>query len=496
MNRFAFVLSILVLLACCLPTYAVWPPAIRLTDGPNENINPDIFVPDQPIPADTMVLVWQRSRPGGWDIYSRRNGDGTSWTPPQLVSSLPDSNLTPAIAAYNRYRYCVWVNCHGDSQNVLCSRWTNGAWAVPVNLTMDTFSNAEPTVWCSEYHDSVAVAWVSLRNGHCNLYSRFYDGTSWSPVIPVIQDSGDNRLPRLDRYMDRTNNTRFYLAWQNETGGNYKIMVSRFISGAWTPPQAVTNGAQADIQPQIVKGLRCYSQYAIDIVWASDTLGQFDIYGTTPESLSGRERITSHDSSDSEPSALDHSCFSGQQTALSHPILTAWTSHRDGNPNIYAELRLIGQERVDSSPAEDRHPTVSAILSLNGWYFYEWVIWQSNRDGNWNLYGSYQMISSGGVESGNPGIVSKGETKMISPVPFRPPGRMTLFYPGPNSDISFKFYDLQGRVVGSCTAEKKSPDQYELTWDGRNQQGHALPSGLYFLKPEGTSALFRIVLLR
>jgi flagellar hook assembly protein FlgD len=73
---------------------------------------------------------------------------------------------------------------------------------------------------------------------------------------------------------------------------------------------------------------------------------------------------------------------------------------------------------------------------------------------------------------------------------------MTLFYPGSRSDISFRFYDLQGRVVGVRKAERKAPGQYELTWDGRNQQGYALPSGLYFLKPEVTSALFRIVLLR
>jgi len=492
MKRCALILT---LLALASTSFAVWPTAVRLTDGPNENINPDIFVVDQPVPWDSLILVWQRSRPGGWDIYSRRNGGGSTWSAPQLVSSLPDSNLTPSVAACNPIRYCVWVNCHGDSQNILCSRWTNGTWATPVYLTQDTFQNAEPTVRCPYYIDSVAVAWASFRNGHWNLYSRFYNGTSWSPIIPVIQDSGNNRLPHLGSYWNRSNRRLLYLAWQNEDVGNRNIWISRFVGGVWTAPQRITHGSQTDHQPSTVKGFSANSYDLVDILWSSDSLGNFEIIGANPDS-SARERFTSHDSSDSEPSALDHSCFSGQQTALSHPILTAWTSHRDGNPNIYAELRLIGQERVDSSPAEDRHPTVSAILSLNGWYFYEWVIWQSNRDGNWNLYGSYQMISSGGVESGDPEIGSKGETTMISPVPFRPPGRMTLFYPGSRSDIAFRFYDLQGRVVGLCRAEKKAPGQYELSWDGRNQQGHALPSGLYFLKPEGTSALYRIVLLR
>ena len=495
MIRYVSVLSCVVLLFLCLPALAVWPPwppAIRLTDGPNENINPDIFVPDQGIPMDTMVLVWQRSRPGGWDIYSRKNGDGGTWLPPQLVSSLPDSNLTPAIAAYNRYRYCVWVNCHGDSQNILCSRWTNGAWATPVNLTQDTFPNAEPTVRCTWDYDSVAVAWAGYRNGHWNLYSRFYDGTSWSPIIPVIQDSGNNRFPHVSTYWywERpTYKRHLYLVWQSDVDGDWNILVSRFVGGAWTTPQQVTSGSQADIQPATVKG----SRSPIDIVWASDSLANQEVFGAPMDSLTARERFTAHDSSDSEPSALNHGFVSAPKS-LGHPVLTAWTSRRDGNPNIYAELPLVGQDCVDTNRADDRHPTVAAIGRVA--VVCEWVIWESNREGNWNLYGSHQEISNGGVESGGPEIGSTGETKMISPVPFRPPGRMTLFYPGPRSDISFKFYDLQGRVVGLCTAEKKSPGRYELSWDGRNQAGRLLPSGLYFLKPEGASALFRIVLLR
>jgi len=495
MKRCALILT---LLALASTSFAVWPPAIRLTDGPNDNINPDIFVPDQGTPMDTMVLVWQRSRPGGWDIYSQRNGDGWSWTPPQLISSLPDSNLTPSVAAYNPNRHCVWVNCHGDSQNILCSRWTNGAWATPVNLTMDTFPNAEPTVRCTYYFDSVAVAWASFRNGHYNLYSRFYDGTAWSPIIPVIQDSGNNRLPHVDSYWDWNYRQHLYLVWESDVDGNWNILVSRFEGGSWTTPQRVTSGGQADIQPATVKGYSGRYISDIDIVWASDSLGNPEIFGTNIDSLTARERFTTHDSSDSEPSALTHTFYS-VKTTLWHPVLTAWTSRRDGNANIYAELNpLIGgqTERVDSSTAEDRHPSVAAINQAR--VVCEWIVWESSRDGNWNLYGSHQEISNGGigVETEALSPASYSEERLWCPSPFRPPGRLSLFYPGSRSNISFNFYDLQGRVVGLRRAEKKAPGQYELTWDGRNQQGHALPSGLYFLKPEGTSALFRIVLLR
>ena len=490
MIRYVSVLSCVVLLFLCLPAPAVWPPAIRLSDGPNENNHPDVSVPVQSSDRDTIVLVWQRSRPGGWDIFSRRNGNGTTWTPAQLVSSLPDSNLTPVVAANNRYRYCVWVNCHGDSQNILCSRWTNGTWASPVYLTQDTFPNAEPTVWCAAvFNDSAAVVWASLRNGLWSLYSRFFNGSAWSPVIPVVTDSGNNRRPCIDK----KNYRQFRLGWQSDAGGEWSLLLSRFIGGAWTPPQAVTRKGSAELSPSFVKGIY-YGKDFVELLWSGDSLGNYEILGTSPDSTPFPlpERITNHDSSDREPTALQHPLYSSR-SSLWLPMLIAWTSQRDGNANIYA---LLGSQEdvVDTSHAIDQHPCVTTICPYD--YFYEWVIWESNRDGNWNLYGSYQMIESGGVESGGPEIGSTGETKMISPVPFRPPGRMTLFYPGLRSDISFKFYDLQGRVVGLCTAEKKSPGQYELIWDGKNQEGYALPSGLYFLKAEGSSALFRIVLLR
>ena len=141
---------ILTLLALASPTFAVWPPAIRLTDGPNDNINPEAWVQEQPTPGGPLVLVWQRSGPGGWGIYSRENRYGLSWLPSKIVSALPDSNLTPTIAAYYNYRYCAWVNYHGDSRNICISRMgrTDSTWSPAMYVTQDTFPVLEPSVWC------------------------------------------------------------------------------------------------------------------------------------------------------------------------------------------------------------------------------------------------------------------------------------------------------------------------------------------------------------
>jgi len=56
-------LLIFVLLAMATPALAVWPPPVRLTDGPNQNINPFLSMQDYEYPLfDDVCLVWQRSR--------------------------------------------------------------------------------------------------------------------------------------------------------------------------------------------------------------------------------------------------------------------------------------------------------------------------------------------------------------------------------------------------------------------------------------------------
>ena len=490
---------ILVLLAMATPALAVWLPPVRLTDRPNQNINPFLSMQDYERPNyDDICLVWQRSRTGGWDIYSRMtNGLDTLWASPVLVSSLADSNLTPAVANYGQRRYCVWVNCHGDSQNVLCSRWTGSAWGPPVYLTQDTFPDVSPTVWCHRTADTTWVAWASFRNGRWDLYSRFYNGTSWSPEIPVVENLGNNRSPRLFKLPGVYSPPQYLsLVWQSDAYGNSDILLSRYQGGAWSAPIRVTTGPQSDIQPSPVRGFIQQSlQYRVTLDWASDSLGNYEVWGTSTDSLISRERLTSHSAVDNEPSAVDFFIIVNQPL-LNHPLLTAWTSDRDGNRNIYAEY-LYSLDAVDTSSADDLHPQTAAVARLAGYLTLRfWVVWQSSRDGNWNLYGSSKLLVWQAVEENKASLPVDKQRLAIYPTPYRPGAPLLLSLPRTGLEVVLHFYDLKGGLVSRQVAGRKASGLYQATWDGRDAQGNPLPSGLYFLRAEGAPALYRMILLR
>jgi len=477
---------IIVLLAWASASFAVWPPAQRITTGPNDNLNPALSYYEGTY-RDTVCLVWQRSRTSGWDIYYSTNSTGTAWTAPQVLANQADSNLTPAVGGFHSRWVCAWVNVHGGIQDIAFSRYQAGAWTAPFAISTDGFDDAEPTAWIAEFRDSIWVAWSSFRSGGWSIISRVYNGSSWSPEIPVVTSPGNNRAPRFFQYAQPWRSLG--LAWQGDANGNWDIYLSKFQGGIWTPPVAVTSGPQADIAPAPAYPYRIVPiMQHTDLVWASDSLGNFELFGTLVDSPSDRERITANDSSDAEPAALNH-LLPSEQALVFPTVLAAWTSRRDGNPNIYAQL-FGPQEAVDIHPATDDHPVVTSFNHI-----YEWVVWQSNRDGNWNLFGSYQY-EPGGVENERKSSLRQPWADRLSPTLFSPPGQLKLVLSGSRPERSLVFYDLQGRPIYRPTVRQKAPGHYEFSWDGRDQTGHPLPSGLYFLRAEGSPPLFRLILLR
>jgi len=64
--------------------------------------------------------------------------------------------------------------------------------------------------------------------------------------------------------------------------------------------------------------------------------------------------------------------------------------------------------------------------------------------------------------------------------------------------VSLKIYDIEGRLVRTLEDGVKEARSYEKVWDGRNDRGEAVSSGIYFyrLRSNGFSRTRKMVLLR
>lgn len=98
---------------------------------------------------------------------------------------------------------------------------------------------------------------------------------------------------------------------------------------------------------------------------------------------------------------------------------------------------------------------------------------------NWGMEAELTAISQGVPSTG--GITPSTQVLALTgyPNPFNP--AITLVYEAPmGTDLSLRVYDVRGRVVRSLVQDSGSNDHQRVIWDGRNDRGTAVSSGVYF----------------
>jgi len=53
--------------------------------------------------------------------------------------------------------------------------------------------------------------------------------------------------------------------------------------------------------------------------------------------------------------------------------------------------------------------------------------------------------------------------------------------------ITLRIYNIRGQLVRTLLDEEKQPGSYQVVWDGKNQQGSAVASGIYFYRIQAGS---------
>ncbi|MFB0517049.1 MAG: FlgD immunoglobulin-like domain containing protein [Candidatus Neomarinimicrobiota bacterium] len=188
----------------------------------------------------------------------------------------------------------------------------------------------------------------------------------------------------------------------------------------------------------------------------------------------------------------------------------SWTSVNAGLPGnaIVANLKLfdkglfaaIGDKIYLTLNSCANWIEVSEGLNLEGYSYVTTLgansdfLFAGTNDGIWRR----PLIELLSTENISEGYLPKAYSlKQNHPNPFNP--ATTILYELPHaSEVSLIVYDLLGREVATLVDGYQEPGYYQALWDGRDQTGRSVPSGVYIarLVTKGHSKSIKMLLLK
>ncbi len=477
-------------------SFAWWSSPVNLGISGADDINPQTCRVQ--LMPNSSCLVWQTNLHGNWDIYSRFS-EWAIWGDTMKITDASANDMNPSVAydyARNCY-WCAWQRFDTNDWNIYIANGDQNGWSTPYLLTDSILGDYLPSVYVT--HDTVWVVWsrgmsMGDSGSFYDVYSCFYDGTQWSSLIPLTDDSTlINFRPKIN---SRYNHP--IVVWERgDELSQHDIYYSEYLNGTWQLPQPITTDLGHDCNPEVTSEIDPGGNdtYGSWVVWQSDRDGNYEIYTTAYDTMNVHYRLTFNDSTDITPSPL----FFMALVEQSMPAVTAFSTNRNGNYDIYTYFDYWYIDTlilVDTTNSEDILPV------MTGGDVRVWVLWQTDRNTDWDIYGS--SIFVGGVEESNTYDTKTVAKLTINPNPFREITTIKFQVPTLNqvqgkSQTSLKIYDVTGRLVKNfsrLTLDAQRPTF--LFWDGTDINGQSLSQGIYFvqLKNKTETLAEKVVLMK
>lgn len=168
----------------------------------------------------------------------------------------------------------------------------------PVDLSEHAKDDRHPTV----VRDSSGVIWLfwqSNRRGQTDIWSRTYDGSTWSSLSRVTTAEFRHLSPTVVIDADE----RLWLFYCNDLGNRININALVNVAGVWSLEFEITTGVQRDEAPSAV-----FWNGAIHLFWQSNRNNRWQVFsqsvtwsGSEPIVAGVPEMITDEVTSDKEP---------------------------------------------------------------------------------------------------------------------------------------------------------------------------------------------------
>ncbi|MFQ5584622.1 MAG: FlgD immunoglobulin-like domain containing protein, partial [Calditrichia bacterium] len=171
-------------------------------------------------------------------------------------------------------------------------------------------------------------------------------------------------------------------------------------------------------------------------------------------------------------------------TDIFAPLYFAFENSQSGDMEIYASDMIYDENSVRNISqfgGMDRRPVFSEIsfVEADSLQARVWLAWERNVNGQWQIWGSY-------AESWLPGLsVDEKEKNIVSyrlyqnyPNPFNP-GTIIGYQLTGSNDVELTIYDILGQPVKNLVKGKQPAGYYEVVWDGKDNAGKEVASGVY-----------------
>ncbi len=406
-----------------------------------------------------IYVAWEDDRSGVNIYFAMSTDGGETWTNPNVKvnDSTPTGHYNPSLAADDSGNiYVTWSDERYDISDIYFAMSTDkgSTWTTP-NVRVNSPPDGMQLMSCVAADDSgtIYAVWDDDRTGMRRVYfARSIDsGTTWSGNVRVSDTASlFTNYPSIDVDGEGT----IYVAWDDGRGGDMDIYFSKSTDSGvtWTDPNVrVNDWAPRD---QYMSSLTVDEPGNVYVAWTDMRRGtdDYDVY-----------------------------------FALSTDRGNTWT---DPNIRVNDSLTVFAQW-----PSLDVGDGGEIYISFN-----------SMKDTIWSYDIYFAKGTVTGVEEEQETRSRRQEVRLLqnNPNPFAQMTDVRYEIPEQRAEsrepvhVRLKIYNIAGGLVRTLLNEKEDPGIHSVRWDGRNDTGRRVLSGIYFCRFEvgAFKACRKVVLLR
>jgi hypothetical protein len=446
-----------------------------------ESIYPDIELD----PRNHIHVVWKDNHFSTNGIFYRKY-DGVSWSTTMDLSDPGINSNSPTIAVDNENNVHVvflrWSGVPYAHYNVSYKRFddSTGFWSAESVITTDDSLglSARPKV-VTDSNLNVYVFWLDERDVPLTIWYKVHDGNSWSADMAVTDSFAS---PNGYFGVTVSPNDNVHVSWQDYRGATAEIYHKYYNGSVWSAEEAVTNNGFLSVYPRMAPD----SADNIHMFYGGATHLRYLMWDSQTHTWGNGQDFQTQFTSPHADIAVD---------LLTDDIHVVFAD--------YLGYSAVFYKKFDAS-SNQWEPDLQLTTTTSGSYEPQvatdvdnlvYLVWYDYRCGTGQEEVFFKHSLTTGIHEtpGDPAPIKVS----VYPNPFISSVELQLHYESEKRRIGeseIHIYDSAGRRVRkislfpSCSVRESFSNGVNIslgakaTWDGTDEKGTLLPSGVYFYK--------------